>query len=197
MMSKAKVDLNLLSNVVLHTEDGQALKMASLWRNRPAVLIFLRHFSCVACRAHVAQVWQHRKALEQGGAKICFIGNGSYHEIIKFKKELNIESSMVFTDPSRRSYEATGMRRGMMPALGPKAVANVVRLLSEGHRQKVYNREAGDLWQLGGVLVVNPGDVIRYHYISEVTGDFPEPGEIANPPQAPVHTPPAADFSLR
>jgi len=29
------------------------------------------------------------------------------------------------------------------------------------------------VWQLGGILVVKPGGQVAYHYISQITGDYP------------------------
>jgi len=201
MAAQQQVDMNRMINVIVYTEEGQALSMKSLWQYKPAIFIFLRHFSCIACRAHVAQIWQHRFTLEQEGAKIYFIGNGSFREILKFKKDMGIDNATVLTDPSRRSYLAAGLRRGVLPAIGPQAAVNAVDLFRQGHRQKHYHREAGDLWQLGGVMVVNPGGLVKYHYVSTATGDFPSAVEISNGPATadtpfPVH-PTVGDYSMR
>jgi hypothetical protein len=203
MAVKNTIDMVRMNNMIVYTEDGQAVPMKSLWRRGSAIFIFLRHFSCISCRAHVAQVWAHRFTLEQDGARIYFIGNGSFREIAKFKKEMGIENALIFTDPSRRTFEAAGLRRGIAASVGPKAIANGLELLKQGYRQKHWRREAGDLWQLGGILVVNPGALVRYHYVSEATGDFPTAVEVVNdaaatPESAQDQVPSALpDYSVR
>ena len=170
---KPHVDMLTLASCVVKNEYEQDVKIASLWQKAPAILIFLRHFACIACRAHAKQVWQNRAAYEKDGAKIHFIGNGQARYIAAFKEDLGLAEASVFTDPQLSCFRAAGFRRGFLAALGPRAVANGLKLLKDGHKQTAYGSGSGDLWQLGGILVIRPEGRVAYHYISEVLGDFP------------------------
>ncbi len=167
-----KVDILSLSICKVLDETAQEVSLYSLWQKQTAIFIFLRHFGCLMCRAHAKQVWGLREQYEKTGAKIYFIGNGSPYLISKFKEDLGLEAATIFTDPQLLSFKASGFRRGFLAALGPKALGNGRKLFKEGHRQGENNSENGDLWQLGGILVVKTDGKVGYHYISQVAGDY-------------------------
>ena len=180
MATKEKIDLQALSQSPIYDENGKKLLAGSLWKERAVVMVFIRHFACLACRAHVQKVWEERKAYEKSGAEIAFIGNGSPSFIKIFKEDLGVEGAKVFTDPELHSFQACGFKRGVVSALGPKSVLNVSKLLLQGHRQGPMSAETGDLWQLGGVVVVKPDNKVAFHFISQATGDFPSLTDVVN-----------------
>ena len=167
-----KVDILSLSLCQVLDESAQEVSLYNLWQKQTAIFIFLRHFGCLMCRAHAKQVWGLREQYEKTGAKIYFIGNGSPYLISKFKEDLELQGATILTDPQLKSFRAAGFRRGFLAALGPKALGNGRKLFKEGHRQGESNSENGDLWQLGGILVVKPDGKVGYHYISQVAGDY-------------------------
>ncbi len=168
-----KVDIVQLASCQILDENGQSLRLASLWQEQTAVLIYLRHFACVACRAHALQVWQNREKIQGANSRLYFIGNGMPQFISSFKSELGLEGAPVFTDPSLGAFYAAGFLRGFVRAAGPKSMMNVRRLVKEGHTQTSYQKGMGDIWQLGGILVIKKDGRVAYHYISEAAGDFP------------------------
>ncbi len=94
---QTKVDLFKLANSTVYTADGSAMVMRMLWQKQKAILIFLRHFARMACRAHVDQVWKNCEQYEKSGGKIIFVGNGSASFIDQFKKDMNIANALVVT----------------------------------------------------------------------------------------------------
>jgi hypothetical protein len=140
----------------------------------------LRHFGCISCRSLAVDIWKNKEKYEKDGARIIFIGNGKANFINGFKEQLGLGEVPIFTDPTLQSFRAAGFKRGFLAALGPKAIVNVYKMYGEGHRQGPTNKESGDLWQLGGVLVIKPDGRVGYHYISEVTGDYPPEGDIVS-----------------
>lgn len=161
------------ANCEIFNEDGKVVKVSSIWQTRTTVFIFLRHFGCVSCRAHAVQVWNDRAKYEVNGAQIVFIGNGDYHFIRTFKEDLGIQTSTVYTDPTLAAFRAMGFKRGFLVALGPRSIASGLGLFKKGHRQGAYSKSTGDLWQMGGVLVIKPNGAVAYHYISTALGDYP------------------------
>ena len=171
---QTKVDLFKLANSTVYTADGSAMVMRMLWQKQTAILIFLRHFACMACRSHVDQVWKNREQYEKSGGKIIFVGNGSASFIDQFKKDMNIANALVVTDPSREVFKAAGFRKGFSYFLNVKVVVAAVKIARAGLKQGEYTKEAGIHTQMGGVLVINKRSELVYHYISEFFGDFPE-----------------------
>ncbi|RZA07567.1 MAG: hypothetical protein EOP11_07295 [Proteobacteria bacterium] len=172
-MAAANVDIFNLSKCIVENETGQRVEMGNLWRNQVTVFVFLRHFGCIACRAHAVQVWKEKERYEKGGAKLIFIGNGAPDYIEGFKQELGLEKAIIFTDKSLATFRFAGFKRGILKLLNPTSAINAAKLFQAGHRQKNLNAQ-GDHFQLGGILVMRPDNQVGFHFVSEALGDFPE-----------------------
>lgn len=174
----SNVSILTLANSIVLSETGEQVKFANLWKNQTTLFIFLRHFACIACRAHAVQIWQDREKYEKNGTKIVFIGNGNYQYIQYFKEDLKIVGATIYTDPTLESFQAIGFKRGFLAALGPRSLANGLKLFTQGHKQIITTKNTGDHWQLGGVIVVKSNGVVAYHYISQALGDFPPENDV-------------------
>ena len=108
-------------------------------------------------------------------AELFLIGNGNRHFAEGFKRDLGI-TAPVFVDTRRDAYRALGMKRGIGRTLGSlQTWKSFGRALRGGFRQK---RVQGDAWQLGGVLVVQPGGAVVYRSLSEHAGDHPPVADV-------------------
>jgi hypothetical protein len=108
--------------------------------------------------------------IREAGATLAFVGNGDRRFARAFRADFGIEAP-VYVDAERRTYEAVGMKRGVGAAVGSlSTLKNAARALKGGFRQGPVQ---GDAWQLGGVLVVRPGGVVTYRYLSDAAGDHP------------------------
>ncbi|MFL5812498.1 MAG: AhpC/TSA family protein [Bdellovibrionia bacterium] len=164
---------------VVYDSTGAHVPVSKFWSERTAILVFLRHFGCIACRSHAQDVWENREKLQQNGARIIFIGNGQSSYIEKFRADFNLGDAPIYTDPTLRAFELGGFKRGLSHVMNVESVKNGLELMSEGHRNgNPFSSKTGNNWQLGGVIVVHPGTRVTYHYISEALGDTPEAGEI-------------------
>ena len=111
----------------------------------------------------------------KAGANLVMVGNGSRHFARAFRDEQGI-TTPVYVDTERRAYEALGMKRGVLAALGSvAAVRHAARAWRAGFRQGPVR---GDPWQLGGVLVVRPGGAIAYRHLSGEAGDHPAVADV-------------------
>ena len=174
---KPTVDVVSLANAVVLDPQGRQLKVGHLWNKNATVLVFLRHFACIACRAHAVEVWADRERYEKTGAKIVFIGNGAPEYIDAFKNELGLQKALILTDPTLVTFKAAGLRNGILAVVTPKSVVNMAKLAAKGHVQKSMAAE-GTHWQLGGVVALNKDGKVIYHYVSESVGDLPNEGEV-------------------
>jgi hypothetical protein len=172
MKQKNPIDLYNLAKCSVQNENGEPIELGTLWREQRTMLIFLRHFACIACRAHATQVWQRREFYERNKVNVAFIGNGNAHFIENFKKDLGLTGAQVYTDPSLATFRLCGFRRGFLALVSVKTIANASSLYAKGNRQTQLTAE-GDHWQLGGVVVITPDNKVPFHFISEALGDFP------------------------
>lgn len=121
------------------------------------------------------QLHREYPRIRAAGAELVFVGNGDARFARAFRDERGLEAPL-FVDAGRRAYEALGMKRGVLAALGSLAtVRHGARALRGGFRQGPVQ---GDPWQLGGVLVVLAGGRVAYRHLSSEAGDHPPVEEV-------------------
>jgi hypothetical protein len=144
-------------------ERGETLELGSLWRERTAVLVFVRHFGCIHCRAHIAELLAARDRIPN----MIVIGNGSPSFIAGFRDETGWPGP-IYTDPTLAAYREAELVRSVGATLDPRSLGQAARALFRGQRQ---GRTQGDQWQQGGVLVVEPSGTVRWRHASGRPGD--------------------------
>ena len=155
-----------LEHVTIQDERGTAVELGSLWRDKPAVLVFMRHFGCIHCRDHVAELLALRPAIA-ARAEMFLIGNGSPSFIAGFRDQTGWPGA-IYTDPSLAAYRAAELVRSVGATLDPRSLGNAARALFRGARQ---GRTQGDQWQQGGVVVVDTAGTVRWRHASNRPGD--------------------------
>src|ERR1700690_3132613 len=100
-----------LADIPLPDCDGQPIRLGSLWANGPAVVVFLRHYGCIFCREHVAQLRDHEPVFRNKGASLAAIGLGDLRYAQIFRDESGITFPLL-VDERRRAYRAAGLRNG-------------------------------------------------------------------------------------
>jgi peroxiredoxin len=163
-----------LASTEILDERGKAIELGSLWRERTVVLVFVRHFGCIHCRAHIAELLGARDQLAARGADIIIIGNGSPSFIGGFRDETRWPGP-IYTDPSLNAYQAAELVRSVGATLDPRSLGQAAKALWRGQRQ---GRTQGDQWQQGGVLVVDPSGTVRWRHASGRPGDNASPAQI-------------------
>ena len=148
-------------------DSGASVEVGTLWRDRTAVLVFLRHFGCIHCRDHVAQLGRELDTIHDKRAELYVIGNGSPSFIAGFRDQTGW-TGPVYTDPSLAVYKVAQLKRGVAKTLDPRSLGDAFRALRTGSRQ---GRTQGDQWQQGGTLVVARSGEVRYHHASDRPGD--------------------------
>jgi peroxiredoxin len=161
------MDTRALAAATIQGTDGEPVRLADAWCDHPAVVVWLRHFGCVFCREHVAEVRAARPDIEALHGGIVFVGNGTPRAAAWFQKRFAPDST-VLTDPDLVSYKAIGARSGVMSTLGPQAWGAGLRAFRSGARQTTTK---GHALQQGGVLVVATGDKVLYRHVSGTAGD--------------------------
>jgi hypothetical protein len=83
-----KVDILSLNRLRVLDENKNEILFKSFLDQESITIVFVRHFGCIACRAHIDQIWNVFRKTKNYKARIVFIGSGSPYVIKAFKTGL-------------------------------------------------------------------------------------------------------------
>lgn len=172
--NQSKIDILTLNRLKIINEKNEQVLISSLWKESPAVIIFIRHFGCISCRAHVEQVWSKKEQIKKNGTKIAFIGSGASYLISQFKSEFGITDAPIYTDPTLKTFDACGLLHIDTETLDSSSLEKISEFEKKGYALTQMNNDGSDS-QLGGVLAMKPPGIVTYHFVSEFIGNFDNP----------------------
>lgn len=112
--------------------------------------------------------------IRAAGAELVIVGNGTPEMASAFREETGLEVPL-YTDPTRRTYELAGFKRGVLATFTPKGMAHAARAWRNGFRQTARR---GDAYQQGGLLVVGRSGRILYAHRDNEAGDLASNDEV-------------------
>ncbi|XP_021504770.1 peroxiredoxin-like 2C isoform X1 [Meriones unguiculatus] len=147
---------------------GRRLPFGALFRERRAVVVFVRHFLCYVCKEYVEDLAKIPKSvLREADVTLIVIGQSSYHHIEPFCK-LTGYSHEIYVDPEREIYKRLGMKRGEEISSSGQSPHIKSSLLS-GSLQSLWRAVTGPLFdfqgdpaQQGGTFILGPGNSIHF-----------------------------------
>lgn len=167
---RAEVDRagRALADLVLPDDEGNAHRLGDAWLIRPVVLAFLRHYGCIFCRRRVAQLVRYQNDVRAAGAGIALVGLGTPDMASDARRETGWRGP-IYVDGDAAAYRAAGLAKATIAGVfRPRVVLAALRARREGFRQ---GRTRGNPWQLGGTLVVAPGDRVLYAWRNRAADD--------------------------
>jgi peroxiredoxin len=168
--------LDALAVVVLPDQDGNEVRLRELWRDRPAVLVWLRQFGCPFCRAYSVEINRARTDFERAGARLILIGHGTPEQASRFRHQMAIDLP-ILADVDRVTYLWAGTKLATLGELiGPVLVGRA--LLAMVRERVVLGHTVGDEAQLGGSIVVTPDGAIPFAHISRDASDMASVGQL-------------------
>lgn len=112
----------------------------------------------------------------QAGARLVVIGNGWPAAAKAFAEAAGLPPAFtLYTDPSKKAFDAAGLVRSALATLSPVALALHIRARVKGFAQ---GKLRGDPWQQGGALVVAPGGKVLFRHVSLAPGHHAHPGKL-------------------
>lgn len=168
--------IDALAEISLPDQDGHPVRLRDLWRDRPAVIVWLRQFGCPFCRAYSVQLNGARSRFEEAGARVVLIGQGTPEDAARFRRHFGIDLK-ILTDADRVTYLWAGTKLATVDELvGPVVV---VRALLAMARNRVFiGHNTADEAQLGGSIVVLPDGTMPFSHISRNAADMAPVDEI-------------------
>ena len=98
-------DLELLNTA------GKTVSLSSLWKKRPLILAFTRHFGCTQCKEMLDELVEGKERIEEAGLGIAVVTQGSPGATDLFMKQY-APDLLALCDPERMAYHAYGLERG-------------------------------------------------------------------------------------
>ncbi|MHB8573009.1 MAG: AhpC/TSA family protein [Candidatus Dormibacteria bacterium] len=127
------------------------------------------------CLETAAQLRGQLERINEAGADLVFVGNGSVSQA-KFFQQRRVPDCVVLTDPDRASYHALQLARGHAGTWGPQNLLPSIRANLSGHHQTWWALDGkpsdhGDPLQLGGYFVLAKGGRVLYEHRNRNAGD--------------------------
>jgi peroxiredoxin len=88
-------DLKLLDT------SGKPVRLSSLWKKKPLLLAFTRHFGCTQCKEMLDELEEGKARIHAAGLGVAVILQGTPEESAAFAKQ-HAPGLKVLADPDRR-----------------------------------------------------------------------------------------------
>jgi peroxiredoxin len=122
------------------------------------------------------QLHRDREKFAAAGARLVVIGQGTPEQAAHFRESLKLDFP-IYVDSGREAYKVAGTKIATFDELlGPKMVAKGAAAAAKN--KVVQGKTVGHPAQLGGVLLVLPGDDIAYCHLSDDASDNPPNSEV-------------------
>jgi peroxiredoxin len=155
--------------------DGKPVRLSSLWRKKPVLLNFIRHFGCPQCKQMLDMLGEMRLDLAKQGLSLAVITQGTPAETQVFCSR-HAAGVFCYCDPERKAYAAYGLGRG---GLRETFLSwRVWQANARAKREKGYRVElpppGQDAFQMAGSFVIGKDGRIRLPYYYDDIADHPD-----------------------
>ncbi len=171
---------NPAPDFVLPDERGHAVRLSDLWNERPALLLFWRHFGCGCGVGRAERLASEYLALTEAGAQCIIIGQGEPEHAAWYAEKFHIPCP-ILCDPEERAYRAYGLLE-MDPWLllgEPKPGPEYFRDIMQKHRAKGLP-VADNPFLLPGEFVVNRAGRLVLAYRYQYCDNYPDPATLTD-----------------
>jgi peroxiredoxin len=102
-----------LSLALLEARSNRLTELAELWADRPALLLFWRHFGCSCGRDRAARLRAEYADYVAAGARVALIGQGEPERARTYADANELPADMpLLCDPDEQAFRAYGLLEG-------------------------------------------------------------------------------------
>lgn len=157
-----------LAEVRLPDAAGNETRLGDLWSERPAVLVWLRHYGCPFCRQYIARLAERYGEFESRDIALVAIGMGDPREATDFLGGRDVPFPLL-VDGGQETYRKLELTRSFLGSNGPKVWFKALQAaVFEGNKMSVAKQDQS---QLGGAMAVAPGGQIKYLHRARNSAD--------------------------
>lgn len=160
-------------DLIVQDLKGKSVQLSSLWKKKPLLLAFTRHFGCTQCKEMLDELSAEREKIEKAGLTIAVVNQGTPESTAEFAK-IYAPQLLMLSDPQRKSYQAFGLEKGNLfqTFLNLKVWKAIARAKKKDF--KVEPPPAGqDAMQMSGTFIINKDGRIELPYYYDNIADHP------------------------
>lgn len=151
----------------------------SLTFENPVMLVFLRHFGCVFCKAAMVDIAEKRAEIESGGVKIVFVHMSDTKTAEAYFDKFKLPNIRFVNDAGKKFYRAFGLVRGSFTQLfGLQTWIKGYQINRKQQLQQESGQHLGDSFQMPGVFLLRNGEIVE-RFIHQKASDRPDYGKLA------------------
>ncbi|HZH99451.1 MAG TPA: peroxiredoxin-like family protein [Fimbriimonadaceae bacterium] len=148
---------------------GEAVPLQSLYSHERLALVFLRHFGCLFCKEHVAQL---RRLPE---CNIAFVTLGTPEQTEEFRKKMNSPHKFI-SDPEKKLHRLFDLKPGgMAQVINPHVIVRSISAMFSGFMNSLSGVSQLDL---PGVFVIDTDGSVSWEHRGRDVADNVSPSEI-------------------
>lgn len=139
--------------------DQNGVSLLDLSRQRPALVVFLRHAGCTFCRQALADLAEARHTIEAAGTGIALVHMGTEEEGQALTARFGLADLPRISDPDRRLYQEFELSRGSVSQVaGPRVWLRGLKAILTGN---LVGTPKGDVLQLPGAFLLSDGKIVK------------------------------------
>jgi len=153
---------------------GEPVRLESLWKERPLLLAFTRHFGCTQCKEMLEELVAGKERIKEAGLDIAIVMQGDPASTALFAEKY-APGLFCLADPERKAYQAFGLDRGniFQTFLNPKVWSGISKSQKKGY--KVEPPPPGqDAMQMSGTFIISKGGKVILPYYYDHIADHPQ-----------------------
>ncbi len=160
-------------DITLMSADGMRITLSSLWKKKPLLLSFTRHFGCTQCKEMLDELVAGRERIEKAGLSIVVITQGSPEDTAIFAKQF-APGLLCLSDPERLGYQAYILDRGNLfeTFLNPHVWSAISKAKEKGYAVEIPPK-GQDAMQMSGTFIISREGRIELPYYYDHIADHP------------------------
>lgn len=167
-------------DATLPDHEGRSIALSSLWRERPLLLLFWRHFGCSCGMDRAARLRAELADYRAAGGDVVIVGQGEPPRAARYRERQQLDVP-VLSDPDHATYQAFGLLQGTTAQILFDASDPFLRCELDAGLGLAASRHGTDRalvddpFQLPGEFVIGMDGVIRYAHRYGWCEDYPDP----------------------
>ncbi|MGH8871611.1 MAG: redoxin domain-containing protein [Acidimicrobiia bacterium] len=161
-------------------EEGTRVSLASVWGERPGLVLLWRHLGCGCGLERAERLKEEYQGYVDSGLNVVIVAPGDTERVARYKERYDIPARML-TDPGYEAHKAFGLGHWSLEQALYDAPDEYCDLEEDTGRQFQEDRRSqgrplvDDPWMQSGEFVVAPDGMIRVAYLYNYCADYPDP----------------------